>query len=267
MPLATYFTDALEAWSTLAAAIGTIAAVVIVLYRDSWRASRRRPHLTLEFAEQLKAAHPGGMSGSIRGILFGVTLRVRNAAGRDTAHDVEVLASAWWELSPGEWHQQLDLRPLPWSDDYASGKDNTRTTLPPGVARQVEFLRFGRPADLWGVLMGRWRAVEFPPEAEEAAEEGDNPDDAYSGSEVALIVAPPFDSTSRHLVHSHLTHRIRLVVTARDVDAVTYDALLRASAELSPDGDIAFSASWSGGLRRTAGPDAPHAYRSLPAQD
>ena len=35
MPLASYFTDALGAWSTLAAAIGTIAAVVIVLYRDS----------------------------------------------------------------------------------------------------------------------------------------------------------------------------------------------------------------------------------------
>ncbi len=251
--LASGFTNSLGAWATAVAAVGTLAAVAIALYRDSWRAARRRPHLDLSFAEPRRASSPAGFSGGIQGYLSPVRLRVTNAPGRDTARDVEVLLSAWWDgkQPSGRWYQTLDNRPLPWADEYETGLDITRATLAPGVGRQMEFLRFGRPHDVQRVLAGKVRAKDFITPV--------TPGEYSYASRWAFFVAPPFDGTTAHTLESHLRYRVRLLVTARDVDAVAYDAVLEVAATWNPDpasGDGSFKLRWRG-LSRAASPTAP----------
>lgn len=168
MLVASAFTNELTAWATAGAAVGTISAVAIVLYRDTWRAARRRPQLSIEFAED----NPDfiHLSDRERGHLPGFRLNIANATGRDTAHDVEVLVSFWSMRHPPpelgrstDWDQRLANRPLVWANEYESGEITTRATIPPGVSRQVEFVRFGHPRDLQRVIDGVSRAIERPP--------------------------------------------------------------------------------------------------------
>jgi hypothetical protein len=255
VPIANTFTEHLEAWAAVVAALGTLAAVLIALYRDTWRAARRRPRLTVSFASENPERYIH-IYRDDQGYLPGFRLNVANAKGRDTAHDVEVLVSFWSLRHPppelgqaSEWDQRLENRPLVWANEYETGELITRVAIPPGVSRQLEFVRFGRPRDLQRVIDGGSRAIERPPELSEP--ELPRPKRKHGGFEVkddfALLVAPPFDGSDRHILQWHVPHRFRLVATQRDADSVAYDTVLPATR--LPDSDASEHSAW---VRRSA---------------
>lgn len=232
-PFANSFTDHLGAWALVLAGIGTVSAVVVALYRDSWRAARRRPQLTLSFAL------PQGWDWTVvkgsRGDLLRIGLSVGNATGRDTANDVEVLLSVWWRMPdsavqtpPDTQRQNFNQRPLLWADDYAVGTQRTRASIPPGVSRQLEFIRIGRPGDLQRVVDGEVPALDRLPELAGTSA-------VAQFRAFALFVAPPFRGTNAHLIQDHVIYHVRLVVTARDVDSIAYDSDVHVSARWDDD--------------------------------
>lgn len=242
LPIAATFPEYLGAWGTLAAAAGTVAAVLIALYRDTWRARRRRPMLTLSVADD---AVLGGVRipEPMRGVLPGIRLKIANAPGRNTATDVEVLMSAWQRVVPSNgrdepWQPFFELRPLVWSSKYESREpDATLTEIPAGVSRHVEFARVGRPSDLQAVIEGRALGIDVPPELTQRRHIGEAPPPPpeegsswLESPDCGVLVVPPFDGSYRHVLPEHMIYRFRFVVAARDIDAVTYDAVLRLSA-------------------------------------
>lgn len=197
------------AYATAAAAVGTLLAVVVALYSTTWRDWRRRPELSLDFANETEKR---GLMFSYDGrdddddaFVFLITLRVTNRQGRRTADDVEVLLSAWWTGEDGDPYQTLDHRPLPYVDTVRDGAHVTQLSIPAGVSRRVEFLKLGPAAALRVVLGQDWVSQTKPG---------------------AIFAAPPYGEDYDHWVHDHLPYRVQLIVTARDIDAVSYTTTL-----------------------------------------
>jgi hypothetical protein len=212
-----------SAIAQIAAAIGTLAAIVVALYLNVWRENSRLPSLILE---REATGNSIGYSSSIvieasvdhPHDLRSVFLRVRNGHGRRTAHDVEVLLSAAWRRPDGLGgpHLQVDSRPLRWSYvEDPTVPDVTRISIPPGVERRIEFIRMGLP---------EWvDAVTTNPE-QRSAILARSPD--WKPTSHAIFATPPLGTASEH-AYSHLYYAVDLLVTARDVDAVHYHGELR----------------------------------------
>jgi hypothetical protein len=188
-----------------------------------------------------------------RGLLIGVRLKIGNRRGRDTAHEVQALLSVWWHMShSGEWVQTLDNRPLPWqmstraalierSAIFLQACRDKSSSSASAVRQMSQELSSGRSAP--------WSSCRVPLSL------GCPRDRTF-----AFFVAPPFNGSSNHDVADHLVYRVRILLTARDVDAVAYDAVLKVSAETSGDtsnsGHVSFSADWEG-FARIDRADAP----------
>lgn len=154
------------------------------------------------------------MPGSL-GPLETQTFKIVAARGKKSAEEVEVLATAKWrgDRAGAEWHIQFDNRPLPWySSDDAEG-DLARMHMAPGVTRRVEFLKVGSPETLY-----QWLAWPGPEE-----------DPGAFQPQVVAFAAPPKPPNpgSNQLVQEYLTWKIRLDLTARDVDTKVYEMELK----------------------------------------
>lgn len=129
------------------AALATVAAVIVALYRDEWQARRRRPLLDLAVELFGRGTAPTG-----------ARLRIQNEATRLTAEDVQVLvlrvsnAPRYMAALPRHvaWDTRVN-RPLPWS--YLTPGTST-ATLPPGLPRYVDLLTLDTPEGNRGPAQG-----------------------------------------------------------------------------------------------------------------
>lgn len=279
--VASSFSDYLTAWATLGAAVGTISAVLIALYRDTWRAWRRRPRLSLSFGAGNKGSQTWSTTGG-SAWLPGLRLKVTNAKGRDSAEDVEVLFTFW---SPDKETPRVEDRALLWASPYEGDEVVTKMTIAPGVSRELEFIRLGRPWALDQITLGRSRALENPPELHRAlmrrartgqqTKAGFGVEQTKSGLQLSrlpaqpcagLVVAPPFSAASRpHILLKNVTYRFRLIVSARNADADAYEAVARLWVGSADRHDLwapsGFGATWV--LRRMESLDAPGRLKEL----
>lgn len=101
-----------EAVAAVFAAIGTVAAVMVALFYQPLRERRRMPRLHLEPPADARRGFPGSWH-----LLDAITLQVKAKRGRNSAEDVEVLATAmWWsrERPDEDPFVLFENRPLPW---------------------------------------------------------------------------------------------------------------------------------------------------------
>lgn len=139
--------DAVRTGATVFAAVGTVGAVVLALYRDFIRAKRRRPSVDLRFdasgGDQVIVRTAGGSDAAY------VRLRVTNEKGKDSADDVQVLVT---EVRPQDGSPVTALGlPLIWT---GSLPPVTVAPVHPGHERPIDLLHadWPAPADELGVV-------------------------------------------------------------------------------------------------------------------
>lgn len=215
---ASAWSDYVTAIATAVAAVGTVGAVLVALFYQPLRERRRRPLLSILPPRNFTREMPGSSYQ-----LEAQTFKVSAAKGRKSAEEVEVLATVRWRSARPDaaWHLQFDNRPLPWysSDDVEGNLE--RMHLAPGVTRRVEFLKVGAPEALY-----EWLDWPIPG------------GDSYlsSGAVVALSPPPrPKIPGSHPFVHDHLDWKLRLDLTAKDVDTRTYEVDLKVVVEWYPE--------------------------------
>lgn len=197
----------LVAGATIAAALGTIAAVLIALYRETWREWRSRPKLSLNLDSTWSEASRDLFWQQGSAPAHWARLRVVNASGRRSAQDVEVLVTAFYALGGDDerWQPPLDTRPLPWSNTPPQGGNVvTEAQIPPGVSRHLDLLQFPAPGVSDGA--GGFSLAD--------------PEDEVRTTGYLCAVPDPGDP-SNWLFENH-KYRIELAVTARDVDSKVY---------------------------------------------
>jgi hypothetical protein len=174
--------DIISAVGTIAAAIGTLLAVLAALYINVWRERRSRPKLHLQKSPPVEFSKAGenplarssdwafwkpdpDADETANFLLMGETLRreppnfaqfnlsVSNGRNRKTAHDVEVLLTVS-RYEPGEpnidlyeggWMENvIDHQPLVWREsDRPIGSGTRAIQIPPGVTRKITLLFVG----------------------------------------------------------------------------------------------------------------------------
>jgi hypothetical protein len=181
----------LIAVGTVVAALGTLAAVVVALalaQRAERSARRRRPSLELSFDPthgiRRELLSYSDRSGPGAYVRFGV----KNAPGKDAAEDVEVLLAEILVPSFTEDDQAIDVSfpGFQWTHTTS-----TRLTIPAGVVRDIDIARLH----------------ELPP-------------DPGLASKLELLMSPP-PADGRQFLDGG-TYELRLTVSARNADAVTY---------------------------------------------
>lgn len=200
----------LRTWATVVGAIAASAAVVLALYRDTFREWRRRPKISLSFDGPPQDAisvlvdyqpEPGR-----RVLSHWLRLGVSNSTSRRTASEVRVLVTSLYRLERGkEVRQPLDTVALIWSN---LPEPTDAVELPPGMRRRVD------------VAALRWPSDQIPAR-----------DDIGSWAELQVIPTP--SSSRNHLVPGY--YKLELVVTAKDVDATSYSVRLRVDGRWAPD--------------------------------
>jgi hypothetical protein len=137
----------LRTWATVFAAVGTVGALVYVLFRDLWLANRRRPRLDLRFhgtgADQVIVPTMGGTAAAY------VRLRVANEKGKDTADDVQVLVTEIERQDSTSQATPVGL-PLVWSGSLPA---STNAPVHPGVERYIDLLHVIWPIDSEGAAL------------------------------------------------------------------------------------------------------------------
>jgi hypothetical protein len=180
--------------ATSFAAVGTVAAVLIALYRDLVHERRVRPSLRIDF-------DPAGRQRNLDLVTVGPTddrvhwvrLRVSNAKRRRSAEKVEVFLLRCQRLDQQGPQTPVNERPLSWSgvrepDDVTR---ITRTIIPPGVTRHVDLLSIQKED---GEPRASLRVVPVPREGRHKFSDGE--------------------------------FEIELVLAAQDVDAKRYKGLI-----------------------------------------
>jgi hypothetical protein len=216
----TSWTDIVTALATVLAGVGTVGAVLVALFGQTWRERRRAPELSLEFGR-----NAGGMgwSGGATGPAEPVTLRVVAARGKRTARAVEVLLTASWTVGDESEYAVMDHYPLPWYRAVTPEGAVTRLDVAPGTAREVELLRIGRPMALYEYLGWERPSDDAHPPYAGVAEQ-----DVASLEVAAFAVGHvPEELGWDMFLPDHLTFRLRLLLTAEDVDTVSYETKLR----------------------------------------
>lgn len=195
------------AGAAVVAAFGTLSAVLVALYRDTWRERRSRPLLSLHLDPIWTESNRDLFWQQGQSPALWLRPRVGNENGRRSAEDVEVLVTAFLALGGDEeaWQPPLDIYPLRWS-----ATQDSRVQIPPGVSRHVDLLMFPAPT----VSDGQGGFLTAPPEDELQTtgflcvrQEGPS---AHSGSAV-----------SDQVFENH-RYRIELAVVARDIDSRAY---------------------------------------------
>jgi hypothetical protein len=239
--------DVLAAVATMVAAIGTVAAVVVALYLNLWRESRRRPELELSIDEESAAISIWALSweesefdpGYPPGQPEVLYLRVSNQSGRTTAQDVEVLLTERIVSDkPGGFTGiSFENRSLAWG--YLTTEDGrpvTSVSIPAGVMRKVEVARFG--PSTWLDAFVSAHSVRAGGPAEDPMEPiGSN----------ALYAIPPYTYEDFQDLSEWLERYVTLTISARDVDAVVYEAKLEMHVDKSgsgKDGSIEIWFDW-----------------------
>jgi len=195
------------AGAAIAAAFGTLSAVLLALYRDTWRERRSRPLLSLRLDPVWTESNRDLFWQQGQSPSHWLRPRVKNEKGRRSAEDVEVLVTAFYALGGDDeaWQPPLDIYPLQWS-----ATQDPRVQIPPGVSRHVDLLMFPAPT----VSDRQGGFLTAPPEDEQRTtgficvrQEGTS---ANSGSAVS------------DQVFEHHRYRIELAVVARDIDSRAY---------------------------------------------
>jgi hypothetical protein len=175
-------------WPALAA-IGTVGAVIVAVGLQAWvtwKERRRRPQLSLIFDEHMRMDETEPKSGATLPYL---RLAVKNAEGKKTAQDVEILIADVEEFATGP----ISGGRIGWLANPALGWANSvdprpRMSIPPGATRYLDVCRW----------------VDLPPLC------------------MVLCVVPEPASNRHILVPSGW--RLRLAVTMRNGDATFWDA-------------------------------------------
>jgi hypothetical protein len=189
--------DTVRTGATVAAAIGTVGAVLYALYRDLILANRRRPRLDLLF-------DPTGPDAVVVGTLGGtdsayVRLRVTNAKGKDTADDVQVLVTEVLTLDGSET-TPMGL-PLTWSGTFPP---TTVGPVHPGAERYIDLLHVDWPAHDEMDIVRKW-----------------------TGEEPAQLDVFPKPAGRQHVLAPGRTqYVVRVKLLARNADAVGYEIVV-----------------------------------------
>lgn len=195
----------LIAGAAIVGALGTSGAVLYALYRDTFREARRRPHLSLELDARWGPSNLDLVTvASPRS--HWVRMRVANERGRRSAEDVEVLVTRVRPLGEEDLYEApLDTRPLAWSNLISpNGQPVTKVHLPPGVSRYVDLISVRPPL---------------------VPDGGGDVREARPGETVVCmprLEVRPEPSDRRHWL-AQGRYRIDLVISARDVDAQSYE--------------------------------------------
>lgn len=204
----------------VATAVGTILAVIAALWLQWGLVRLRQPRLQLSLGRQ-----SGGVTlgQGVAGYVSRIRLQVTAAAGRRTAHQVEVLASAAFPvISKPEWEILLvDREPLKWFGSRAEHGPVTQISLAPGISREVSLACIGRPLDLYQSI-GMSRPTDQDVERADSSEINGSITDAFGVFDV-----PPPEGSVTPFLHKHLVYKLRIDVTAQDIDTVSYETEIR----------------------------------------
>ena len=219
-------------WSTLAAsgqtpvwidvltAVGTVAAVVAALYISVYRERRRAPRLSIDLSSGGLMGYALGEEdhGNTSGVL---TLAVRNAPGRRTAEDVQVLLTVW-QPKGGPFLQRYRLvtgRRLPWwyGDGTQLGLDAvTQEAVGPGMSRHVALVMVGHPK-LLHERLGLSPSWDEMDEADRGF---------WREHRHGVWVVSPMDTGSATWLKIGASMEFAVTLCARDVDARTFHSRL-----------------------------------------
>jgi hypothetical protein len=222
--------DYLTAFSTAIAAFGTLAAVLVTLYFNVWRESRRRPSLFLEPYEETEFGIGWNPGERQHDDIWGTSLLVGNRPGRITAHDTQVLATFAYKLDNGEWYDHVSDQPLVWKySRIPDAEGSASIDIPAGVKRKVFVVFIGEPNVLYRTL---WpREPKFGGFADDDGCEiryGDNGEMLTASPPIAGVLATyPFTQEDPFWFWRDEAYRLRLTLTSHDSDAVTFEAFVR----------------------------------------
>jgi hypothetical protein len=213
--------DSLREWLQT---LGTLAAVIVALgiALAGWiRERRRQPKLSLHFSPEPDAPWLD-LQALSRPRSAWVRVRVSNARGKHSAHDVEVLVTHFRRVPKSPENQQLplDIRPLRWSNTLdPQGHPMTRVTIPPGVTRYCDLLAIPEPT------------ASINEAAHDQSEEEIQRDiDAGQYSTAAALQVFPEPRDGRHLFREG-SYELEVAVCARDVDASFYKTMVSFNGE------------------------------------
>jgi hypothetical protein len=246
------WTEVVTAIASVVVGIGTVGAVLVALFGQSWLERRRAPKLSL----QLGLNSDGMEWMETTGPADPVTLRVIADAGKRTAVDVEVLITASWTVASeggsSVGYVVLDHYPLAWFRAAGlSGSSTrldgpvTRLNIAPGTVREVELLRIGRPMALYDYL--DWPR---PPPTAGRPQGGPSAPERFALMHAAAFAVGPCSDElgSEVLLGDHLIFHLRLTLTARDTDTVTYETDLRVVENWDPERPMTVKDSEGGSL-------------------
>jgi hypothetical protein len=221
--------DYVIAISTALAAIGTLAAVLLALYLNVWREQRSRPVLSFEEYEDTGFGIGFNPGEPTEESVFGVPLIVRNARGKKTAHNVQVLLT-FSVKNEADWIDYVVDQPLVWkfADLPAAGSGVATVDIPPGVGRKVFVAFIGEPNQLYRTLWPReGRTGGF------ANEEGCEIEYDEFGNAIAVsppiagvLATYPFTQDAAFWFWRDAEYRFRFTLTSHDSDAATYEAII-----------------------------------------
>jgi hypothetical protein len=227
--------DFVTAVAAIAAAVGTVSAVLVALYLNLWRERRRRPRLTLSIDPESAEGETWGLKwedldfdpGYPPGQPKVLYLRVTNETGRSTAQDVEVLLTE--RTNEGNLDTPTSLsfehRSLAWAHvTTEDGRPVTSVSIPSGVTRKIEIAKYG--PNTW---------IDAFVSSHSVRTGGSKEDPLEPLSDNAIFAIPPYSFDHYYDIPEWLTRRMTFVVAARDVDAVTYEAQLDFHVEKKPD--------------------------------
>lgn len=98
------------------------------------------------------------------------------------------------------------------------------------MSRKLEFVRYGRPRDVHRLAAGTARLTGSSPLEPFDWDDSEVGLWAVLPDAWAVLVAPPFEQSVRHLLRDGKTYAFRFSVTARDTDALEYEVILNLSA-------------------------------------
>lgn len=209
--------NTVESAAAVVAAVGTVGAVLVALYLPLVRDRRLAPRLDLSLGRQ---AHGVELRRSVNGQVNRLRLKISAETGKKTAHNVEVLLSAAWAVPsmPEREILVVDHEPLKWLGGGESVAQVTSISLAPGVSREVSLAWIGRPLDLYETI-----GLRRPTDAEiEAADRGES-DDRWITEAFGIFDVHPGPDSMPLFLEPHLEYRLRLDVTAQDIETASYE--------------------------------------------
>lgn len=197
------WTEVAGFWATLAGVIVTFGAVMVALFGPAWHARRKAPKLSLK-PEDGDITIPNESADST---FSPVRLLIHNAAGRETAHDVQVFVSVERSTSPGTTWIYAEDEPLRF-DNPRRKVAQTTATVPSGYARPVWFAVAGA-ASSTAQAMGKVHAANLP----------------HSRGVLSAVVANESDDSDAVVLEPNQRYNVSFVITGSNFDALYYSGV------------------------------------------